>query len=56
MTQVQFASRIGVTNITVSKWENEHQIPSLNRMAELERVLAPSADVQAPCTGHPSRT
>ncbi len=56
MTQVQFASRIGVTNITVSKWENEHQTPSLNRMAELERVLAASAGVQAPCTGHPSRT
>jgi len=56
MTQVQFASRVGVTNITVSKWENEHQTPSLNRMAELERVLAASACAQAPCTGHPSRT
>ena len=45
MTQAEFASRIGVTNITVSKWENERQMPSLNRMAKLERVLgAESAD------------
>ena len=39
MTQVEFASRVGVTNITVSKWENERQTPSLKCMAELERVL-----------------
>jgi transcriptional regulator with XRE-family HTH domain len=45
MTQAEFASRIGVTNITVSKWENERQMPSLSRMAKLERVLgAESAD------------
>ena len=51
MTQVEFASRIGVTNITVSKWENERQTPSLNRMAELERVLGVNPGDQVPGEG-----
>ena len=48
LTQVEFASRIGVTNITVSKWQNERQSPSLNRMAELRRFLGAGPGGQLP--------
>ncbi|MCZ6538244.1 MAG: helix-turn-helix domain-containing protein [Chloroflexi bacterium] len=48
MTQVEFASRIGVTNTTVSKWENERQTPSLDRMAVLRRVLGTNPGDQLP--------
>ena len=38
LTQVQFAKRVGVTSITVSRWERGHQKPWLIHSKKLGKL------------------
>ena len=39
MTQSQLAEKLGVTNKTVSRWENGNYMPDLSLLAPLSKVL-----------------
>lgn len=39
MTQAALAKRIGVSVITVSRWENGHSVPKQEHLEKLDRAI-----------------
>lgn len=39
MDQKELAQKLGVTNVTVSKWENGEMLPKAKRLKEVAAVL-----------------
>jgi transcriptional regulator with XRE-family HTH domain len=44
LTQVQLAARMGTTVVTVSRWEQGHNVPPKRIRAKLARVLGVPVD------------